>query len=84
MLSEPQGGDGGNEGMTGGQQMAQMSSEMMNPQSMGDDFDFGGFGDLGGLFADTFMPKMLQTQFADAGGGGFDFGGGFDLGSFYG
>ena len=84
MLSEPQGGGGGVEGMAGGQQMAQMSPEMLSPQAMaGGGFD--GFGDLGGLFADAFMPDT-QPQFADAGvdmGGGIDFGG-FDLGSLFG
>jgi hypothetical protein len=86
MLMEPQGGGGGVEGMAGGMSApAQMSPEMMSPQMMAG--DQGGFGGLGGLFADAFMPE--QPQFADAGGdfgGGMDFGGmgGFDIGSLFG
>lgn len=86
MLSEPQGGGGGVEGMAAGMSApAQMSPEMMNPQAMAG--QPAAFGDLGGLFADAFMPEM--PQFADAGGdfgggAGMDFGGGFDLGSLFG
>jgi hypothetical protein len=84
MLMEPQGGGGGVEGMAGGiSSPAQMSPEMMNPQAMAG--QSGEFGDLGGLFADMFMPEM--PQFADAGGdpfgGGGDMGGGFDLASIF-
>ena len=86
MLAEPQGGGGGVEGMAAGMSApAQMSPEMMNPQAMAG--QPAAFGDLGGLFADAFMPEM--PQFADAGGdfgggAGMDFGGGFDLGSLFG
>jgi hypothetical protein len=62
-------------------QMAQASPEMFNPQAMSAQPNI--FGDLGGLFANAFMPEMpQQTQFADA-GGGFG-GGGFDLGGIFG
>ena len=86
MLAEPQGGMGGVEGMAAGMSApAQMSPEMMNPQAMAG--QPAAFGDLGGLFADAFMPEM--PQFADAGsgfgGGDMGFGGGgFDLGSLFG
>jgi len=89
MLAEPQGGQGGVEGFASGgnPQMAQMSPEMMNPQMMAG--QPAGFGDLGGMFAEAFMPAEMPTQFADAGGdfggGGIDFSsGGFDLGSLFG
>ena len=74
MLAEPQGGVGGVEGFAAGvSSPAQMSPEMMNPQAMAG--DAGGFGDLGGLFADAFMPAEMPTQFADAGSNfGSDFG----------
>ena len=88
MLMEPQGGGGGAEGFASGlASPAQMSPEMMNPQMMAG--QPGAFGDLGGLFAEAFMPAEMPTQFADAGGmdfggGGMDFGsGGFDLGSLF-
>jgi hypothetical protein len=86
ILAEPQGGGGGVEGMAAGMSApAQMSPEMMSPQAMAG--QPAAFGDLGGLFADAFMPEM--PQFADAGGdfgggAGMDFGGGFDLGSLFG
>ena len=86
ILAEPQGGGGGIEGMAAGMSApAQMSPEMMSPQAMAG--QPAAFGDLGGLFADAFMPEM--PQFADAGGdfgggAGMDFGGGFDLGSLFG